>query len=484
MRGVWPEGEDHVTDERARKQAIRRRMQQTGEKYTEARRALEHEAAGSQSEVERFSQEARQVIVRAQEEARNLKHGRVDTEHLLLGLLHETDGVAARVLRGRAVTAERARAEILRRVASGEETTSGTIPFTRRAKKVLERALLEALGLAQNSITGEHLLLALAAEPEGVAAAVLSDLGADAEMLRSEVIKVRTGHGAGFVPATATTEAAGALERFTERARAVCDLAKEEARDLGHTSVVDEHLLLGLLRVPDGLAALALQPSGVTLDEARAAATRQHEASVALTSGHVRFTKSARQVLERALREALSLGHNYIGTEHILLGLLGKDEGGANHVLHVLGANPQEIRKTVLRMLRSPRHQSEEVREPWWSIALTAASSSQDLELFRKQVRATRRLTAQEEVDLAGRIVLGDPEAKQQLVEANLHLVTSLADEYHTQDPPLLDLIKAGTHGLVHAAEAFNPREGLRFSRHATHQIRQAIVEALPDHTG
>jgi hypothetical protein len=129
----------------------------------------------------------------------------------------------------------------------------------------------------------------------------------DAETLRSEVIRVRTGHGAGFVPATATPEAAGALERFTERARAVCEHAKEEARDLGHTSVLDEHLLLGLLRVPDGLAALALQSSGVTLDAARAAATRQHEASAAPTSGHVRFTKSARQVLERALRAALSL---------------------------------------------------------------------------------------------------------------------------------------------------------------------------------
>ncbi len=153
-------------------------------------------------------------------------------------------------------------------------------------------------------------------------------------------------------------------------------------------------------------------------------------------------------------------------------------------MLHDLAVNPQEIRNTVVRMRRSPRHQTEERREPWWSVALRAARSSEDLELLLEQVRATRRLTAQEEVDLANRIALGDPEAKQQLVEANLHLVTSIADEYHTEEPPLLDLIKAGTTGLVRAAETFEPREGLRFSRHATHQIRHAIVEAFPDHGG
>jgi ATP-dependent Clp protease ATP-binding subunit ClpA len=255
MRGVRPEGEDHVTDERTRKQAIRRRMQQTGEKYTEARRALEREAEDSRSEVGRFSEGARQVIVRAQEEARSLKHDRVDTEHLLLGLLHEKDGVAARALRGRVVTAERARAEILRRVASGEETTPRTVPFAPRAKKVLERALHEALGMEQNSITGEHLLLALADEPEGLAAVLLSDLGADSLTLRFEVIRMLSASGRGLGPAT--PEAAAALERCTERARAVCEFAKEEARDLGHASVIDEHLLLGLLRVPDGLAALS-----------------------------------------------------------------------------------------------------------------------------------------------------------------------------------------------------------------------------------
>ena len=131
-------------------------------------------------------------------------------------------------------------------------------------------------------------------------------------------------------------------------------------------------------------------------------------------------------------------------------------------------------------MLRSPRHQPEERREPWWSIALAAARSSQDLELLLAQVRATRRLTAQEEVDLANRIALGDPEAKQQLVEANLHLVTSIARDYQTEDPPLLDLIKAGTEGLVGAAETFDPHKGVRFPRHATEWIRGAMERARP----
>src|ERR671937_865385 len=108
---------------------------------------------------ERFTERARQVVVLAQEEARTLKHNYIGTEHILLGLLREEEGLAARVLESLDITVERVRAQVVRIVGSGEEVTSGQIPFTPRAKKVLELALREALSLGHNYIGTEHKLL-------------------------------------------------------------------------------------------------------------------------------------------------------------------------------------------------------------------------------------------------------------------------------------------------------------------------------------
>ena len=113
---------------------------------------------------ERFTERARQVVVLAQEEARTLKHNYIGTEHILLGLLREEEGLAARVLESLDITVERVRAQVVRIVGSGEEVTSGQIPFTPRAKKVLELALREALSLGHNYIGTEHILLGLVRE--------------------------------------------------------------------------------------------------------------------------------------------------------------------------------------------------------------------------------------------------------------------------------------------------------------------------------
>ena len=138
---------------------------------------------------ERFTERARQVVVLAQEEARTLKHNYIGTEHILLGLLREEEGLAARVLESLDITVERVRAQVVRIVGSGEEVTSGQIPFTPRAKKVLELALREALSLGHNYIGTEHILLGLVRENEGVAARILRQLDADAEKIRNEVIQ-------------------------------------------------------------------------------------------------------------------------------------------------------------------------------------------------------------------------------------------------------------------------------------------------------
>jgi ATP-dependent Clp protease ATP-binding subunit ClpC len=138
---------------------------------------------------ERFTERARQVVVLAQEEARTLKHNYIGTEHILLGLLREEEGLAARVLESLDITVERVRAQVVRIVGSGEEVTSGQIPFTPRAKKVLELALREALSLGHNYIGTEHILLGLVRENEGVAARILLDFDADAETIRESVLQ-------------------------------------------------------------------------------------------------------------------------------------------------------------------------------------------------------------------------------------------------------------------------------------------------------
>src|SRR6266508_3824123 len=144
---------------------------------------------------ERFTERARQVVVLAQEEARQLKHNYIGTEHILLGLLREEEGLAARVLESLDITVERVRAQVVRIVGSGEEVTSGQIPFTPRAKKVLELALREALSLGHNYIGTEHILLGLVRENEGVAARILLDFDADAEKIRNEIIRMLSGPG-------------------------------------------------------------------------------------------------------------------------------------------------------------------------------------------------------------------------------------------------------------------------------------------------
>jgi len=157
-------------------------------------------SAGSAGEgrselFERFTERARQVVVLAQDEARALKHNYIGTEHILLGLLREEEGLAARVLESLDITVEEVRAQVARIVGQGDEVTTGQIPFTPRAKKVLELALREALSLGHNYIGTEHILLGLVRENEGVAARILLDFDADAEKIRNEIIRMLSGPG-------------------------------------------------------------------------------------------------------------------------------------------------------------------------------------------------------------------------------------------------------------------------------------------------
>jgi ATP-dependent Clp protease ATP-binding subunit ClpA len=148
------------------------------------------------------------------------------------------------------------------------------------------------------------------------------------------------------------------FERFTERARRAVAQAQEEARMLDHGYIGTEHILLGLLREGEGVAARALQSLGIRLDAVRQQVEEIIGRGQQAPSGHIPFTPRAKKVLELSLREAQKLGHNYIGTEHILLGLLREGDGVAAQVLVNLGADQNRVRQQVIQLLHG--HQAEE----------------------------------------------------------------------------------------------------------------------------
>jgi ATP-dependent Clp protease ATP-binding subunit ClpC len=170
---------------------------------------------------ERFTDRARRVVVLAQEEARTLNHNYIGTEHLLLGLMHEGEGVAAKALESLGISLDGVREQVQEIIGQGQQAPSGHIPFTPRAKKVLELALREALQLGHNHVGTEHILLGIVREGEGVAAQVLVKLGADPRRTRQQVIQLlsgfqgkETGAGVGPVQSEATPAGSVVLDQF------------------------------------------------------------------------------------------------------------------------------------------------------------------------------------------------------------------------------------------------------------------------------
>lgn len=153
------------------------------------------------------------------------------------------------------------------------------------------------------------------------------------------------------------------FERFTDRARRVVVLAQEEARTLGHAYIGTEHLLLGLSAEGEAVAAKALDALDISLDQIRAEVQFAIGRGSTPTEGALPYTPRAKKVLELSLREALQLGHNYIGTEHILLGLIREGEGVAAQVLVKLGADLSRVRQQVLLVLTGASRPRESIDE-------------------------------------------------------------------------------------------------------------------------
>ena len=265
---------------------------------------------------ERFTNRARHVVVLAQEEARRLQHNYIGTEHILLGLLGEPDGLAFRVLEGFGMSLEGTREEVEAIVGAGNATVSGHIPFTPRAKKTLERALREALQLHHNYIGTEHILLGVIREGEGVGARVLKEHSADLTPIRMAVLDLLSA-----IPAedtrsrrwlrrrvssvTGPGEASEPGEPAEMRTTPAADTSLSEAARLaGSQPVGSHHLLLAALGDPDTAAARALAALGVDLDQAREAL---RNADVTGTSDEQPEEAGRRQMLIRVTDNQLMI---------------------------------------------------------------------------------------------------------------------------------------------------------------------------------
>ena len=211
-----------------------------------------------------FTERARTVLRLAQEEAQRFNHNYIGTEHLLLGLIREQQGVAAGVLAELGIDLSAARAAVEFVIGRGERTVAGGIGLTPRAKRVLEYAVREAKDLAHDSVDTEHLLLGLTWEGGGIAACILEARGGDLVTVRDRVLAII--HPAPAEPLVRR------LSRYTQRGRTVLRLAQEESQGLGRAQVGTEHLLLGLIREADGVAGRVLLGLDLTPERVREAA--------------------------------------------------------------------------------------------------------------------------------------------------------------------------------------------------------------------
>jgi ATP-dependent Clp protease ATP-binding subunit ClpA len=286
---------------------------------------------------EKFTERSRRVVALAEEEAGTLNHSCVGSEHLLLGTLREGAGVGAQALESLGITYQAVRSKATE--IAGEQQPLDRAVFTPDAKRALERSLAEASRLGHGYVGTESLLLALISEVDGTAARVLVQLGADLDRVRLQVGKLLgLDHGPAF------------FERFTDRSKRVLVLAQEEARALNHGHVGSEHILLGLIDEGGGVAVKALESQGINLEALR------HQVKQIIGHGqqapsHIPFTAGARKVLALSLREASELGHGYIGTEHILLGLISEGVGVAAQLLAQRGVNADGARQQMIKLL-------------------------------------------------------------------------------------------------------------------------------------
>ncbi len=349
------------------------------------------------NKFEKFTERARKVFSLAQEEAQRLNLNYIGTEHLLLGLVREGDGIAARVLTNLGVQLPEVRQAVIDIIGEGKGEVTGDPGLTPRAKKVIELSMDEARRLNNHYIGTEHLLLGLIREGEGVAAITLEKMGVSLEKVRGQVMQVvsqsqsyqqsppRKPAEPVTGPAMSTNEMMGT---FTERARKVFELAHEEAARFNHNYIGTEHLLLGLVREEDGIAGRVLANLGVQLTKVRSAVEFIIGRGDGLIVGDPGLTPRSKKVIELSMDEARRLNNHYVGTEHLLLGLVREGEGIAAGVLESLGVSLERVRQSVMQVVsQSSSHQQPQPMPP-----MRQPTSSEGMYTFTMRRDAFRKL--------------------------------------------------------------------------------------------
>ena len=290
----------------------------------------------------------------AQDEAKRLSYGYIRTEHLLLGLIREADGLVAEVFASLAIGLEGARAQVLNVTGRGiQPSESDSIQLTPLSRQVLERAAGQARKFHASSIGQEHLLQALIMEIGGEPTRVLTRLGSDPAAIRDRYVQLA---GLGNSAARSIRVPRGPIgERLTDGYRKVVNRAVAEAWMLHRDHVGTEHLLLALVGIDGEPTAETLRSLGLSLEAARRCVSEQsvqpHPGQLAPGQERadlIGFTENARKAMESAPFEAMRRGDPYIGTEHLLLRLLDRDNT-AVRVLGHLGCDPAAIRDLLRR---------------------------------------------------------------------------------------------------------------------------------------
>ncbi|HEX8220343.1 MAG TPA: Clp protease N-terminal domain-containing protein, partial [Chloroflexia bacterium] len=254
---------------------------------------------GPPDRFDKFTVRARQVLQRAQVEAQRLGHAYIGTEHLLLGLLSVPDAIGDFVLYEAGIRLHVARTKVVDIVGLGKHGPLGEVGLTQHAKSAIELAFDESRLLGHDYIGSEHLLLGLLRVEEGVAVRILSDLGLSAEKGRERVLSVlqaRQGPGGPTHSREGYT-----FDKFTERARTVLVLSQEEAQQLNHDYIGTEHILLGLVREGDGVAARVLNNLGIELHKVRSAVEFIIGRGDRMVMGEIGLTPRAKRVIELAV---------------------------------------------------------------------------------------------------------------------------------------------------------------------------------------
>jgi ATP-dependent Clp protease ATP-binding subunit ClpA len=390
---------------------------------------------------------AKHVLALAQDEAIRLKHNYIGTEHLLAGLVRYEAGTAFSVLRSLGVDLARVREALRSIVGMGDTEHPTEITLSPRTKRVLELAVEEAKSLHKERVSTEHLLLGLLREGQGIAAGILESLGLSLDDVRERVLRpgatwtlrgaparlrppagrqaawapplagavvgaaaalvasvalrgavdwalavsLAAGFGAAalvswalaraprgaqpaelrpvptvtsfgarpggvtdVVGATRPYEArsGGPFDRFNDRGKRVLALAQDEAIRLNHNYIGTEHLLLGLMLEGEGVAAHVLEQLGVDLSKVRTAVERIIGRGDSTTSpSAITLAPRTKKVIELAIDEARKLGHSHVGTEHLLLGLVREGEGVAAQALQSVGVSLEKVRHQVIATL-------------------------------------------------------------------------------------------------------------------------------------